>query len=160
MGKIKKQGVKLETAKRIKIIAKNKRAHHDYFILETLECGIVLKGTEIKSIRLGKVSIQDAYCQIKNGCFYIYDMHIGKYDLGNIFNHEEKRDRLLLAHKKEIRKMGQKVKLEGLTIVPLTVYLNEGLCKLEIALCKGKKNFDKREDMKKEEAKRAEKNRG
>ena len=158
MGKIKKVGAKVEASKKIKIIAKNKRAHHDYFILETLECGIVLKGTEIKSIRMGKVSIQDAYCQIKNGSFLIHNMHIGKYDLGNIFNHEEKRDRALLAHSKEIRKMAQKIKLEGLTIVPLTVYLNEGLCKVEVALCKGKKSYDKRDDMKKEEMKKIEKN--
>lgn len=159
MGKIKKVPLKVEAGKRIKIIAKNKRAYHDYFIIETLECGIVLKGTEIKSIRLGKVSIQDAYCQVKNDLLYLFDMHIGKYDKGNIFNHDEKRDRTLLAHNKEIRKLGQKVKMEGLTIVPLTVYLNEGLCKIEIALCKGKKNYDKREDMKKEEAKKIEKKR-
>ena len=103
----------MEASKKIKIIAKNKRAHHDYFILETLECGIVLKGTEIKSIRMGKVSIQDAYCQIKNGSFLIHNMHIGKYDLGNIFNHEETRTRKLLLHKKEILKLKSKVEEKG-----------------------------------------------
>ena len=154
MARIIKQGVKQLAGKNIKIIARNKRANHDYFILDTLECGIVLHGTEIKSIRKSKVSIQESYCQIKNNDFYIYDMHIAKYDQGNIFNHEEKRDRLLLAHKSEIRKLLQKVKLEGATIVPLTVYLNEGLCKVEVALCKGKKNYDKREDMKREETKK------
>ncbi len=137
-----------------KIIARNKKASHEYFILDTLECGIVLTGTEIKSIRMGKVSIQDAYCQVKNNTLNIYNMHIAKYDLGNIFNHQETRDRVLLAHKKEIRKLAQKTVLEGLTIVPLTVYLSTGLVKIEIALCKGKKNYDKREDLKKEAIKK------
>ena len=137
-----------------KIIARNKKASHEYFILNTLECGIVLTGTEIKSIRMGKVSIQDAYCQVKNNTLNIYNMHIAKYDLGNIFNHQETRDRVLLAHKKEIRKLAQKTVLEGLTIVPLTVYLSTGLVKIEIALCKGKKNYDKREDLKKEAIKK------
>ena len=137
-----------------KIIARNKKASHEYFILDTLECGIVLTGTEIKSIRMGKVSIQDAYCQVKNNTLNIYNMHIAKYDLGNIFNHQETRDRVLLAHKKEIRKLAQKTVLEGLTIVPLTVYLSTGLVKIEIAICKGKKNYDKREDLKKEAIKK------
>lgn len=137
-----------------KAIARNKKASHEYFILDTLECGIVLTGTEIKSIRMGKVSIQDAYCQVKNNTLNIYNMHIAKYDLGNIFNHQETRDRVLLAHKKEIRKLAQKTVLEGLTIVPLTVYLSTGLVKIEIALCKGKKNYDKREDLKKEAIKK------
>lgn len=139
---------------RTKLIVRNKTAHHDYIILEELECGIVLQGTEIKSIRQGSVSIQDSYCEIKDGKLIIVGMHIKKYDFGNIFNHEEKRDRILLAHKKEIRKFAQKVKLEGLTIVPLTMYFKEGLCKVNIALCKGKKSYDKREDMKKSDAKR------
>ena len=146
--------MKVEAGRKIKIIAKNKRAYHDYFVLDTLECGIVLQGTEIKSIRMGKVSIQESYCGIKDGSLWLYDMHISKYDFGNIFNHDETRDRHLLAHKNEVRRSGQKVKLDGLTIIPLTVYLNEGLCKVEIALCKGKKNYDKREDMKKEEARK------
>lgn len=137
-----------------KVIVRNKKASHEYFILDTLECGIVLTGTEIKSIRMGKVSIQDAYCQVKNNTLNIYNMHIAKYDLGNIFNHQETRDRVLLAHKKEIRKLAQKTVLEGLTIVPLTVYLSTGLVKIEIALCKGKKNYDKREDLKKEAIKK------
>ena len=137
-----------------KIICQNKKAHHEYFIEDTYECGIVLVGTEIKSIRQGSVSIQDSYCEIKDGKLIIVGMHIKKYDFGNIFNHEEKRDRILLAHKKEIRKFAQKVKLEGLTIVPLTMYFKDGLCKVNIALCKGKKSYDKREDMKKSDAKR------
>lgn len=133
-----------------KIVARNKKASHDYFILDTLECGIVLTGTEIKSIRLGKVSIQDAYCQVKNDTLNIYNMHIAKYEQGNIFNHKETRDRVLLAHKKEIRKLSQKTVLEGLTIVPLSVYLFKGMAKLEVALCRGKKNYDKRDDLRKE----------
>lgn len=134
---------------KIKIITKNKRAYFDYFILDEIECGIVLRGTEIKSIRLGKVSINDSYCQVKKGIMYIYDMHISLYDFGNIFNHDEKRDKVLLLHKKEIRKLENKVKLEGLTIIPLVVYLKDGLCKVKIALCKGKKNYDKRDELKK-----------
>lgn len=140
---------------KVKVIARNKNAYHDYNILEELECGIVLVGTEIKSIRLGKVSINESYCQIKNNKLLIFDMNISFYDQGNIFNHKEKRDRELLAHKKEIRKLGQKVKLEGLTIIPLSVYLKDGLCKVNIALAKGKKNYDKREDLKKEDARKS-----
>lgn len=133
-----------------KIIARNKKAQHEYFILDTLECGIVLTGTEIKSIRMGKVSIQEAYCQVKDDKMYIYNMDISKYTLGTLYNHKEKRDRILLLHKKEIRKYAQKVKLEGLTIIPLCLYFKEGLVKVEIALAKGKKNYDKREDLKQE----------
>ncbi len=148
-----------DTKNQKKVVARNKRATHDYFILDTLECGIVLVGTEIKSVRANKVSIQESYCQIRKGNLYIYDMHIGKYDKGNIFNHDETRDRVLLAHRKEILKLEQKVKLEGLTIVPLEVYFVGGLLKVEIALCKGKKNYDKRDDMKKESMKKAERTR-
>ena len=139
---------------KIKIIARNKVLHHDYEVLDELECGIVLKGTEIKSVRLGKVSIQEAYCQVKNDVLYIYDMHISAYDFGNIFNHEEKRDRELLVHKKEARKLGSRVKLEGLTIIPSMVYFKRGLCKLQVCLCRGKKKYDKREDMKNESARK------
>ncbi len=138
----------------IKIIARNKKAAHDYFILEKFDCGIVLTGTEIKSIRAGRVAIQDAYCNIKNSELFIINMHIAKYKEGNIFNHDETRNRKLLAHKREIRKMHGKVSEEGLTIIPLTVYLKEGLAKLEIAICKGKKSYDKRDDLKREAMKR------
>lgn len=138
----------------IKIIANNKSAYHDYFIEEELECGIVLVGTEIKSIRQGQVSIKEAYCEVQQGDLIIIGMHITPYAFGNIFNHQEKRERKLLAHKKEIRKFEQKVKLEGLTMVPLSIYFKGGLCKINIALCKGKKKYDKREDMKKTDAKK------
>lgn len=132
---------------KIKNIARNKRASHDYFILETYECGIVLTGTEIKSVRAGKVSIQDAYCQIKNNELIVINMHISHYDHGNIFNHEETRNRKLLAHRKEIRKMQGRITLEGLTLIPLEIYLVGGLAKIKIAIAKGKKTYDKRDDL-------------
>lgn|SRR5690554_490582 len=138
----------------INVVARNKKATHDYFILEKFECGIVLTGTEIKSIRAGKVSIQDAYCNIKNDELYIINMHIAKYEQGNIFNHQETRNRKLLAHRREIRKMFGKITQEGLTIIPLQVYIKNGLAKIEVAICKGKKKYDKREDLRRETVKR------
>lgn len=139
---------------KINVVARNKKATHDYFILEKFECGIVLTGTEIKSIRAGKVSIQDAYCNIKNDELYIINMHIAKYEQGNIFNHQETRNRKLLAHRREIRKMFGKITQEGLTIIPLQVYIKNGLAKIEVAICKGKKKYDKREDLRREAVKR------
>ncbi|MBP5407524.1 MAG: SsrA-binding protein SmpB [Bacilli bacterium] len=138
----------------IKIISRNKKASHDYFILETLEVGIVLTGTEIKSIREGKTSIDDAYVEAKSQTLKIINMHISPYKQGNIFNHDEIRERVLLAHKKEIIKLETKVKLESITIVPLQLYLKKGIAKLEIAICKGKKNYDKRESLKEQSIKR------
>ncbi len=114
----------------------------------------MLTGTEIKSVRSTKVSINDAYCQIKNNELIIYNMHIAKYDKGNIFNHNETRDRKLLAHRSEIRKMIGKTTLEGLTIIPLEVYITEGLAKLKIGICKGKKNYDKRDDLREKDLQR------
>jgi len=136
----------------LNVIARNKKANHEYFILETYEVGIVLVGTEIKSIRATKVSIQDAYCEIKNQEMFVQGMHIAPYEKGNIFNHKEERERKLLLHKKEIIKLFSKVKLEGLTIIPLEVYILNGLCKIKIGLCKGKKLFDKRNDLKEKTA--------
>jgi len=137
----------------MKILANNKKVGHDYYILETFECGIVLKGTEIKSIRLGKFSINEAYVKISNDFqAYIINMHVAKYEQGNIFNHKETRNKKLLLSKREIVKLSQKLKLEGLTLVPTKVYLNEGLCKIEIALCKGKKLYDKRESQREKDA--------
>jgi len=138
----------------LKVIARNKKASHEYFILETYEAGIVLVGTEIKSVRNTKVSIQDAYCEIKNQEMFINNMHISHYEKGNIFNHKEDRIRKLLLHKKEIIKLFSKVKLEGLTIIPLEVYITNGICKVKIGLCKGKKQFDKRNDIKEQAVKR------
>ena len=133
------------------VVARNKKANHEYFILDTLECGISLTGTEIKSIRQSKVSIQDAYCQVKDNQLIIFNMNIAKYDQGNIFNHKEDRDRVLLAHKMEIKRWASKVATEGLTIIPLSVYIVLGKAKVEIGLCKGKKQYDKREDLKKKD---------
>ena len=138
----------------MRVIARNKKANHEYFILETYEAGIVVYGTEIKSIRNTKVSIQDAYCEIKNQEMFIIGMHISPYEKGNIFNHKETRDRKLLLHKKEIIKLFSKVKLEGLTIIPLEVYIDKGLAKIKIGLCKGKKLYDKREDIKEKDIKK------
>lgn len=133
----------------IKIICTNRKAHHDYFILESLEAGIELTGTEIKSIRASKININDAFCQIKKGECFLFNSHISKYKEGNINNHDEYRDRKLLLHKLEIRKWYNRLRLEEfLTLVPLKVYLKDGLCKVEIALCKGKKLYDKRQSEK------------
>lgn len=131
-----------------KIICQNKKAHHEYFIEDTYECGIVLVGTEIKSIRLGKVSINEAYCHVKNSEMFIEGMHISKYELGNIFNHDPERTRKLLLHKREILKLHGHIQRDGYTLVPLTVYIENGKCKVELALAKGKKLFDKRETLK------------
>ena len=138
----------------IQIVARNKKANHEYFILETYEAGIVLFGTEIKSIRGSKVSIQDAYCEIKKQEMFVENMHIALYEKGNIFNHKETRERKLLLHRKEIIKLFSKVQQEGLTIIPLEVYISKGLCKIKIGLCKGKKLFDKRNDIKEKSIKR------
>lgn len=135
----------------IQVVSRNKKASHDYFILEKFEAGIQLFGTEIKSIRLGKVSVNEAYVEVKNEEAKIIGMHISKYKEGNIFNHDETRDRKLLLHKKEILKLQGRVQKESLTIIPLEVYIKQGLCKVQIALCQGKKNYDKREALKQEE---------
>ncbi len=132
----------------MKIITQNKKARHDYFIEDTYEAGLKLLGTEIKSIRLGKVNINDAFVTFKEGEAFVHNMHISTYEQGNRFNHEETRPRKLLLHKKEILKLFGKTREQGYTIIPLKVYLNEGLCKIEIGLAKGKKAFDKRESLK------------
>jgi len=138
----------------MKIISKNKKAMHDYFLLDKYECGVVLKGTEIKSVRAAKVSIKDAYARIKDNEIFIVNMHIAKYNHGNIFNHEETRTRKLLLHKKEIIKITNKVNQESLTLIPTLVYLEKGLCKIEISIAKGKKNYDKRQVLKEKDANR------
>ena len=135
----------------MKIIASNKKAYHEYFILDTYEAGLVLTGTEIKSIRDSKANINDAYISIKNNEAFIIGMHIAKYAMGNIFNHKETRDRKLLLHKREILKISQKIQLKGLTVIPLKLYIEKGLAKLEIGVAEGKKLYDKREDLKKKE---------
>ena len=138
-----------------KIVANNKKARHDYFIKEVYEAGIVLTGTEIKSVRGGKVSIKESYAKIENGEMIIYGMNISPYEHGNRFNTDPLRPRKLLLHKEEIRKLIGYTTLKGLTIVPLSMYINEeGRAKLEIAVARGKKNYDKRDDMAKKDAAR------
>ena len=132
----------------MKVIANNKKAYHDYFIIDTYEAGIELQGTEIKSIRNGSVNLKDSFIRIKNGEAFVENMHIAPYDQGNIFNHEPRRLRKLLLHKKEIRKLEKSIQEQGLTIVPTKLYFNTSKAKLEIALMKGKKLFDKRNDLK------------
>lgn len=132
----------------MKVITQNRKARHDYFILDTYEAGIKLKGSEIKSIRAGKINISDSYVVIKQGEAFLINSHISKFEKSNIFNHEETRTRKLLLNKNEIRKLGQSIQLQGHSIVPLRVYIKQGLAKVEIALVKGKKQYDKREDLK------------
>ena len=137
------------------MIANNKKARHDYFIEETYEAGIVLTGTEIKSARLGKVSIKESYARIEKEEMMIYGMNISPYEQGNRFNVDPLRPRKLLLHKREIRKLIGATKLKGLTLVPLTMYINEsGRAKIEIALARGKKNYDKRDAIAKRDASR------
>lgn len=138
----------------MKVIAQNKKASHDYYLLEKYECGIVLLGTEIKSIREGKVNIKDSYALIRDEQAYLLNMHIAKYKQGNIFNHDETRSRKLLLHKKQIIKINNKVMQDTLTLIPTKVYIEKGLCKVEIALAKGKKNYDKRQSLKEKDTKR------
>lgn len=130
-----------------KLIANNKKAYHDYFILETCEAGVSLAGTEVKSLRMGKCSIKEAFLRIENGEVYVYGMHISPYEKGNIFNKDPLRVRKLLLHKAEIRKLLGKIKEKGITLIPLRVYFKGRLVKIEIGLAKGKKLYDKRRDI-------------
>ncbi|MDE5714723.1 MAG: SsrA-binding protein SmpB [Anaeroplasmataceae bacterium] len=138
----------------MKIVCSNKKASFEYFILDRYEAGIKLTGTEIKSVRAGKCNINDSYVLIKNNKPYLVNMHIAKYENGNIFNHDEVRTRELLLHKHEAIKLATKVKLEGLAIVALKAYFEGSLLKIEIALCRGKKLSDKREALKEKDSKR------
>jgi len=138
----------------VKVLAKNRKARHDYHIIETIEAGIVLKGTEVKSIRQGKLNIKDSYATIDNEEVYINNMHISPYEQGNIFNVDPLRKRKLLLHKREIRKLKQALMEKGLTLIPLSVYLKNGKVKVELATARGKKLYDKREDIAKKEAER------
>ena len=139
-------------SKGIKIIAKNQKAFHEYFVEERFEAGIELFGTEVKSIRLGTLNLKDAWCQVKDGELWLRQMHISPYEQGNIFNKDPMRPRRLLMHKREIMRLFQKVKLDGYAIIPISVYLKNSRVKVEIALCKGKKLHDKRDDMAKRDA--------
>jgi SsrA-binding protein len=141
--------------KPIKLVANNKKARHDYFIESTYEAGIVLTGTEIKSIRQGKVSIKESYAQIVNGEMIIYGMNISPYEQGNRYNVDPLRPRKLLLHRREISKLAGAVSRQGYTLVPLRVYINEsGLAKVEVAIARGKKEYDKRDSIAKRDAKR------
>ncbi|CAK6479194.1 SsrA-binding protein SmpB [Peribacillus castrilensis] len=137
-----------------KQLAQNKKAYHDFFIEQTFEAGIVLKGTEIKAIRAARVNLKDAFAKIENGEIYLHNMHVSPYEQGNQFNHDPLRTRKLLLHKKEISKLIGVTKETGYTIVPLKMYLKNGFAKVLIGLGKGKKQYDKRDDLKKKEAKR------
>ncbi|MEI3219028.1 MAG: SsrA-binding protein SmpB [Lachnoclostridium sp.] len=137
-----------------KLIANNKKAYHDYFILDTYEAGIALAGTEVKSLRMGKCSIKESFVRIENGEVFIYGMHISPYEKGNIFNKDPLRERKLLLHKAEINKLLGKMKEKGIAIVPLKVYFKGSLVKVEIGLARGKKLYDKRQDIAKKDQQR------
>ena len=137
-----------------KLVANNKKAYHDYFIDETYEAGIVLHGTEVKSMRMGKCSVKESFIRIENGEMFVYGMHISPYEKGNIFNKDPLRVKKLLLHKYEINKMAGKVAEKGYTLVPLQVYFKEGKVKVEIGLARGKKLYDKRADIAKKDMRR------
>ena len=132
----------------------NRKARHDYFVEEEIEAGIVLTGTEIKSIRMGKVNLKDSYAIIRNEEIFLLNTHISSYEKGNIFNHEEDRTRKLLLHKSQIKKLQNKITLEGYTLIPLKIYFVNGKAKVLVGLCKGKKNYDKRQTIKERDIKR------
>ena len=138
----------------VKLIANNKKAYHDYFILDTYEAGIALHGTEVKSLRMGKCSIKESFIRIDKGEVFIYGMHVSPYEKGNIFNKDPLRVKKLLLHKAEINKLLGKIKEKGMSVVPLKVYLKGSLVKVEIGLAKGKKLYDKRDDIAKKDQKR------
>ncbi len=146
-------GKKKEIQKSVSI--KNRKASHEYHFIEIFQAGVVLQGTEIKSIRMGKVQMSDAFCLFIGNELFIRNLHISQYDMGNVHNHEEKADRKLLLKRKELKKLQYEAQVVGLTIIPTIVYVNDrGLAKIEIALAKGKKLYDKRQDLKTKDAKR------
>ena len=138
----------------MKLVANNKKAYHDYFIEEKYEAGVVLHGTEVKSMRMGKCSIKEAFIRIENGEIYAYGMHVSPYEKGNIFNKDPLRVKKLLLHKQEINKLTGKIAEKGYTLVPLQAYFKDGLAKVEIGLAKGKKLYDKRQDIAKKDQRR------
>lgn len=143
-----------DNKKSVKIIAQNKKAYHDYFVDEKYEAGVELFGTEVKSIRAGRVNLKESYCDIKNGEIFVIGMHISPYEQGNIFNKDPMRPKKLLLHKREILKLFGLVSQKGYTLIPLQIYLSGSRVKIEIGLCRGKKLYDKREDMARNDAKR------
>ena len=140
--------------KGIKVMAHNRKALHDYFVEEKYEAGIELRGTEVKSVRAGTLNLKDSYVIVKNGEAYVHSMHISPYDKGNIFNHDPDRPKRLLLHKKELGKLYALVKQDGYALIPLSVYLKDARVKVELGVCRGKKNYDKREASAQRDAKR------
>lgn len=140
--------------KSIKTVAQNRKAFHEYFVEERFEAGISLSGTEVKSIRQGKLNLKDAYCSVKDGELFVRGMHISPYEQGNIFNKDPMRDRRLLMHKREIMRLFGRVKQDGMALIPLSVYFSGSLVKVELGLCKGKKLHDKRDAAAERDAKR------
>ena len=139
----------------VKTAAQNRKAFHDYFVEDRYEAGIELAGTEVKSIRGGQLNLKDSYCAVnKEGELMVYNMHISPYDKGNIFNRDPDRPKRLLMHKREIRKLHEAQKLDGYALIPLSVYFKNGLVKVELGVCKGKKNYDKRQSIAERDAKR------
>jgi SsrA-binding protein len=138
----------------IKVISDNRKAYHDYFVEDKLEAGIILTGTEIKSIRNGRVNLKDSYARIENGEVWLHQMHISPYEQGNRFNHDPLRKRKLLLNRSEIIKLIGKVQLQGLTLIPTKIYLKRGMAKIELGVGRGKKNYDKRQDIAERDAKR------
>lgn len=141
-------------SEKIKVVATNRKARHEFHIDETYECGIKLQGTEVKSIRSGRINFKDSFALVENGEVWLYNLHISPYEFGNRFNHEAERKRKLLMHKHEIRRLIGKVKEQGYTLVPLQIYFHRQWVKVELALAKGKKLYDKREDLAKRDANR------
>jgi len=138
----------------IKVVSENRKAFHDYFIEDRVEAGIILTGTEIKSIRNGKVNLKDSYARLNNGEVWVYQMHISPYEQGNRYNHDPLRPRKLLLHRAEINKLVGKIQLQGLTLIPIKIYLKKSMAKVELAVCQGKKNYDKRQVLAEREGKR------
>jgi len=137
-----------------KIVTVNRRAHHDYHILDRIEAGIELQGTEVKSLRNGHITLKDGYGDVENGQIYLVGVHINPYEQGNIYNHDPERRRRLLLHKREILRLAVRVEEKGLTLIPLRVYFKDGLAKVEIGLCQGKHTMDKRDTIREREVKR------
>jgi len=146
--------ITMAASENIKIVSQNKKARHEYFVLENIETGIELFGTEVKSIREGKVNISDCYASIKNGEVFLIGMNISPYEKGNIFNRDPLREKKLLLHKSQIRKLIGEIKQTGYSLIPLSVYFKGSRVKIDLAVCKGKKLYDKRDDIAKRDAKR------
>ncbi len=138
----------------LQTVSRNKKAYHDYFVIDSYEAGIELFGTEVKSVRQGKINLKDAWCTIDDGELFVNGMHISPYEFGNIFNRDPLRKRRLLMHKREINRLFGEIKQQGYTLIPLSAYFKKGKLKIQVGLCKGKKNYDKRESIARKDAQR------